>query len=66
MEIRQEEYFQHVRACVEEQEMIVMEMRDKIHHIESDFETKMTQQFDQQFSSLLQVCRAVLSIAENK
>jgi len=66
MEIRQEEYFQHVRARVEEQERIVTEMRDMIHHFESDFETKMTQHVDQQFSSLLEACRAVLSIAENK
>ena len=66
MEIRQEEYFQHVRARVEEQERIVMEIRDMIHHIDSDFETKMTQHVDQQFFSLLEACRAVLSVAENK
>jgi len=66
MEIRQEEYFQHVRARVEEQERIVMELRDMIHHIESDFGTKMTQHVDQQFSSLLEACRAVLSVVKNK
>ena len=66
MEIRQEEFFQHVRARVEEQERIVTEMRDMMHHFESDVETKMTQHVDQQFSSLLEACRAVLRIAENK